>query len=147
MSHTVTLGGERLGGGKKQKVTMHGYERSTHDLSRIWRSTMSPGTLVPFIKEVALPGDTFDIELNTSVLTLPTIGPLFGTFKLHQDVFMVPMRLYNAQLHMNMVEIGLDMSKVIMPQVELMGNNPLTTLPIDNQQINPSCIFKYLYRS
>lgn len=144
MGHSVTLGGERLGGGKKNKVYLHGYERSTHDLSRIWRSTMSPGTLVPFIKELALPGDTFDINLDVSALTLPTIGPLFGSFKLHMDVFSVPMRLYNAGLHMNMINIGMDMSKVLIPQVELAANNPVPTKPIDNQQINPSCIFKYL---
>ena len=44
------------------KVELHNYERSTHDLGYIWRSTMSAGTLVPFMTQVALPGDTFDIE-------------------------------------------------------------------------------------
>ena len=47
----VTIGGDRLGSGNKQKVAMHGYERSNHDLSYIWRNTMSPGTLVPFMSE------------------------------------------------------------------------------------------------
>ena len=47
-----TLGGDRLGSGKKMKVAMHNYERSTHDLGYIWRSTMAPGTLVPFMKKV-----------------------------------------------------------------------------------------------
>ena len=42
---TKTLGGDRLGSGKKQKISMHGYERSTHDLGYIWRSTMACGTL------------------------------------------------------------------------------------------------------
>lgn len=144
MGHSVTLGGERLGGGKKQQVHMHGYERSTHDLSRLWRSTIAPGTLVPFLKEVALPGDTFDIDLNCDVLTLPTIGPLFGTYKLHLDVFMVPIRLYQAALHMNMLNVGNDMSQIALPQVELAANNPVITQPIENQQMNTSCIFRYL---
>lgn len=144
MGHNVTLGGDRLGGGKKNTVHLHGYERSTHDLSRLWRSTMAPGTLVPFLKEVALPGDTFDIELESSALTLPTIGPLFGSFKLHKDIFLVPMRLYQAALHMNMLNVGNDMSQIALPQVELAANNPVTTQPIDNQQVNPSCIFRYL---
>ena len=50
--------------------------RSTHDLSYLWRSSMSAGTLVPFMSELALPGDSFDINLNCEVLTLPTIGPI-----------------------------------------------------------------------
>ena len=57
-----TLGGDRLGSGKKMTVDFHGYERSTHDLSYLWRSTMAAGTLVPFMSEIALPGDTFDIS-------------------------------------------------------------------------------------
>ena len=69
-----TLGGERLGAGKKMKVAMHNYERSTHDLGYIWRSTMAAGTLVPFIKEIALPGDTFDINLNADVKTYIVTG-------------------------------------------------------------------------
>ena len=52
---TKTLGGDRLGSGKKQKISMHGYERSTHDLGYIWRSTMACGTLVPFMNIVGLP--------------------------------------------------------------------------------------------
>ena len=51
MSQRVTIGGERLGAGKKMKAEMHEYERSTHDLSYAWRSTMSAGTLVPFLKK------------------------------------------------------------------------------------------------
>lgn len=140
----VTLGGERLGSGNKQKVHMHNYERSTHDLSYIWRSTMASGTLVPFMTEVALPGDTFDINLNCDVLTHPTIGPLFGTYKIQLDVFQIPIRLYNAELHMNMLGIGRDMSKVLLPQLLLTAHPPALGKPIDNQQINPSCIFSYL---
>lgn len=144
MGLTRTLGGDRLGGGKKQKVHMHGYERTNHDLSYVWKSTMACGTLVPFMVEVALPGDTFDIDLHTDVLTHPTIGPLFGSFKVHTDVFQVPIRLYQAALHMNMLDIGMDMSKILLPRVKINAVQPDIAQPIDNQQINPSSIFKYL---
>ena len=80
MSTEKTLGGDRLGSGNKMKVSLHGYERSTHDLSYMFRTTMSAGTLVPFMSEVALPGDTFDIDLSANVLTHPTVGPLFEGF-------------------------------------------------------------------
>jgi hypothetical protein len=146
MSIKKTLGGDRLGSGKKMTVSYKNYERSTHDLSYIWRSTMATGTLVPFMKQVALPGDTFDIDLNADVKTLPTVGPLFGSFKLQLDVFMIPMRLYNSQLHMNKLNVGMDMSKVKFPMISILtnkldSNNPL---PIELQQINPSSLLSYL---
>ncbi len=137
----VTLGGERLGSGNKQKVNLHNYERSTHDLGYKWRSTMASGTLVPFMTELGLPGDTFDIDLDIDIMTGPTTGPLFGSFKVQLDVFACPIRLYNGKLHMNMLNIGLDMAKVKLPQIEIAGSG--TTREKDGQ-INPSSIFSYL---
>jgi len=93
-----TLGGDRLGGGKKMKVDLHGYERSNHNLSEAWRSSMASGTIVPYFKKVALPGDTFDLDMHAEVMTLPTNGPLFGTYQLQIDMFQIPIRLYEAQL-------------------------------------------------
>ena len=140
----VTLGGERLGSGNKQKIGMRNYERSTHDLSRVWKSSMSCGTLVPFMKEFALPGDTFDIDLFCEVLTLPTVGPLFGSFKVQLDIFSVPLRLYNRQLYTNKLDIGLDMSVVKLPTVGLQHSYKFGDEYNDNSQVNASCIFKYL---
>jgi len=141
----VTIGGERLGSGKKMKAYLHNYERSTHDLSYVWRSTMSAGTLVPFMSEVALPGDTFDIDLNADIMTNPTIGPLFGSYKVQLDVFQVPIRLYQAKLHMNMLNIGRDMSKVKLPVLRVTASNVNSdNSNLDNAQINPSSILSYL---
>lgn len=144
MSKSVTLGGDRLGGGKKQKVHLHGYERSTHDLSYIWRSTMSAGTLVPFMKKLALPGDTFDINLDAYVNTLPTIGPLFGSYKLQLDVFQAPIRLYQGQLHNNKLKIGMNMADVKLPIFGLTQTPITNATDFDNCQMNPSCILAYL---
>ena len=149
MSMQKTLGGDRLGSGKRMKVNLHGYERSNHDLGYIWRSTMAPGTLVPFIVEVGLPGDTFDIDLNAFVNTHPTIGPLFGSMKLQLDVFQAPIRLYNGKLHNNKLGIGLNMSSIKLPTLELtapmLDSSDWSDLPDpDNIQINPSCILSYL---
>ncbi len=141
-----TLGGDRLGSGKKMKVHLHNYERSTHDLSYLWRSTMSAGTLVPFMSEIALPGDTFDINLDCDIKTHPTIGPLFGSYKVQLDVFIAPIRLYNAYLHNNKLGIGLTMNKVFLPVLDLEApqTDPADAADIDNMQINPSCILSYL---
>lgn len=152
--NTVTLGGERLGSGKKEKIALKNFERSNHDMSYAWRSTMSTGTLVPFMCEVGLPGDTFDIDLNAHILTHPTIGAMFGTAKIQLDVFQVPIRLFQGALHMNMLKIGLDMSKVKLPLLRLEartlsggqpdGNQGVNTNLLENSQINPSCVLNYL---
>ena len=76
---------------------------------------MGVGTLVPCLKLIGLPGDTFDIDIDTKVLTHPTVGPLFGNYKMQIDIFTAPFRLYNAMLHNNALNIGLDMSKVKLP--------------------------------
>ena len=112
----VNIGKNTLGDNNKMSVSLKEYGRSTHDLSYAWRSPMGVGTLVPFMKLIALPGDTFDIELDTKVLTHPTVGPLFGQFKMQLDVFTCPLRLYQAQLHNNALNIGLDMKKVKLPK-------------------------------
>lgn len=140
----ITLGGDRLGSGKKEKVYLHGYERSTHDLSFAWRSSMSAGTLVPFLSMPALPGDTIDIDLDCDVKTLPTIGPLFGSYKVQLDVFQIPIRLYNGKLHMNMLNIGMNMEEVGLPQLQLKATSNDKKRYGNNEQVNPSSILKYL---
>jgi hypothetical protein len=145
MGITKTLGGDRLGSGSKQKVQLHNYERSTHDLGYLWRSTMSAGTLVPFLSEVALPGDTFDINLQCDIKTHPTIGPLFGSYKVQLDVFQAPFRLYHALLHNNKLGVGLNMSQIKLPQIGFIAYKPGTEPEdIDNSQINPSSLMAYL---
>ena len=129
------LGGDRLGSGNKQEISLRNYERSTHDLGYIWRSSMASGTLVPFMSEVGLPGDSFDIDLDCDVKTLPTLGPLFGSYKVQLDVFECPVRLYNGKLHMNMLNIGMDMSEVLLPQLEMYSYYDATKG--DNQQVTP----------
>ena len=141
------LGGKRLGSGSKMSVQMRNYERSTHDLSKTWMSSASPGTLIPFMKLVALNGDTFDIDLNAMVRTVPTIAPLFGSFKLQLDVFEVPMRLYNGLLHNNAINIGMDMSQVLIPKLALTynaGKKINNNLSYSTRQINPSSLISYM---
>lgn len=137
----VTLGGDRLGAGKQQKVDLHNFSRSSHDLSYLWRSTMSSGTIVPFMSEVALPGDSFDIDLECDIKTHPTIGPLFGSYKVQLDVFTCPIRLYNGKLHMNMLNIGLDMAQIKLPQLLMTADDDKIS---DNSQINASSLFSHL---
>lgn len=116
MSITKSIGKNTLGSGNTLKVDLKTYNRSTHNLSYAWRSSMGVGTLVPCMKLIGLPGDTFDIDIDTKVLTHPTVGPLFGSYKLQIDIFTAPFRLYNAMLHNNALNVGLDISKVKLPK-------------------------------
>jgi len=140
----TTIGGDRLGSGNKLITTDKEFGYSTHDMSYIFRSTMASGTLVPFISELALPGDRFKIDLNTHILTHPTIGPLFGSYKVQLDVFSVPIRLYNGLLQNNKIDIGLKMDKIKLPTIRIKGQNLQIDDTIDKQQINTSSLLSYL---
>lgn len=143
-----TLGGDRLGSGNKMKVAMHNYERSTHDLGNVFRTTMSPGTLVPFYKKLALNGDTWSIDLSTLVRTAPAMGPLFGSYKLQLDMFTVPIRLYNGVLHNNMTKIGMDMKKVKLPKIRIksktQNREKYAIGSFQTSQISTSSLMAYL---
>ena len=115
----ITVGAERLGSGSKNDIELKNYSRSTQNLSQTWKSSISAGTLVPFMSEIALPGDDWEIELNAIIRTLPTIGPLFGSYKVQLDVFQVPFRLYQKQLKMNSLNIGMEMHNVHLPLIKV----------------------------
>lgn len=152
MGQRKTLGGDRIGSGKRQKVDTATFNRSTHDLGYTWRSTMSAGTLVPFLNEIVLPGDNLDINLGCEVLTLPTVGPLFGSMKVQLDVYTAPIRLYQGALHNNKLGIGLNMSQVKLPVLKMkipyytddQRNQMIEDGTIDNCHVNPSSILSYL---
>ena len=120
----VELGGQRLGSGGKENLELRNYERSTHDLSRGIKTTMSAGTLVPIYTTIALPGDSMDIEIDCDVKTHPTVGPLFGSYKVQIDAFVAPIRLYQGLLHMNMMGIGTQMHEVKLPQMKISAKIP-----------------------
>ena len=104
---------------------------------------MGVGTLVPCMKILGLPGDTFDINIDNKVLTHPTVGPLFGSYKMQVDIFTVPFRLYIATLHNNALNVGMDMSKVKIPIYKVEQKAGTEELP-SGLKYSTSCIFTYL---
>lgn len=144
MSISKSIGKNTLGGGNSMQVDLKTYNRSTHNLSYAWRSSMGVGTLVPCMKIVGLPGDTFDIDIDTKVLTHPTVGPLFGSYKLQIDIFTAPIRLYNAMLHNNTLNVGLDMSKVKLPIYSATMTNNGTIEESTKLTYSSSSILAYL---
>lgn len=142
------LGGKRLGSGSKMEVQMHNYERSTHDLSKVWRSTMGTGTLVPFMTQIGLNGDTFEIDMNAAIHTLPTSGPLFGAFKVQYDIFSVPIRLYNAKLHNNAIGVGMDMAKIKLPKKKIsIATGNYSSDDIENETLKGMLEWKFIDQS
>ena len=145
----VSIGKNTLGGGKKMMTRLNNYNRSTHDLSHICRTSASVGTLIPTLYHLVLPGDTFPIQTRCHTLTHPTVGPLFGSFKQQNDFFFCPIRLYNAMLHNNALNIGLNMKQVKFPiyavpynlytdKKEMVGSNGSLL-----NEVNPSSLVAY----
>ena len=87
-----------LGDNNKMHIRLREYDMSTQNLSYVFRSTMGVGMLVPFMKIVCQKGDIFDIKLANKTMTHPTLGPLFGSFKLQHFIFTAGFRLYNSFL-------------------------------------------------
>ena len=86
----VNIGKNTLGDSNKMSVSLKEYGRSTHNLSCAWRSPMGVGTLVPFMKILGLPGDTFEIDLDTRIMTHPTIDRYSETSSSRQMYLRVP---------------------------------------------------------
>ena len=137
------FGGQRLGSGASVYQNEVNFGRSTFNRNKVVRTTMSPGTLVPLYTEIGLTGDTIDIDLESIVKTLPTIGPLFGSFKFQVDAFQIPMRLFNNLMRMNRNDIGLRMKDVYIPQMELTYLQPHMKT-INRGLFEPSSIMSYL---
>nr|DAE73390.1 MAG TPA: Major capsid protein [Microviridae sp.] len=147
MSIQKNIGKNTIGDNNKMAVSLHEYNMSTHDLSTIVRNTQSPGTLVPNLCLVGQKGDTFDIDVDANVLTHPTTGPLFGSFKLEHHIYAAPVRLYNSWLHNNRTKIGLNMAQVKLPQIYVTLNSQYDTITTEEEQwnqVNPSCLLAYL---
>lgn len=131
-----TIGKNTIGDNNKMNVNLKEYNRSTHDLSFKILNTQAPGTLVPLYKRVVLPGDKIELNTDVSILTHPTVGPLFGSFKWQMDYFFVPLRLYNSWLHNNRLTIGLDMSQIKLPIMNITA--------ADGEEFSHSSLISYL---
>lgn len=138
------LGGDRLGSGNKMQVEMHDWGKSTHNVSRKLKTSMGVGTLVPCLKELVTPGSEYRIKINADLISKPTNGPLFGSFKYQVDTFFCPFRLYNAFLHNNKLGIAMQINQIKLPQMELEAGQLDYTKNLDNQQISSSNVLAYL---
>lgn len=140
-----TLGGDRLRSESKMEVYLPNFGRSSHNIGKIIRTSQACGTIVPYWCQIGLDGTTFYIDITTKVKTLPTTGPVFGSFKHQIDVFVIPIRLYIAALHNNALGVGLNMSKVLLPSFSV--STAIASIyenDTNRGQVNPSSLLAYL---
>lgn len=139
MAITRTIGKNTLGDNNKMHVRLREYDMSSQNLSFVFRSTMGVGMLVPFMKILCQKGDIFDIKLTNKTMTHPTLGPLFGSFKLQHFIFTAGFRLYNSWLHNNRTGIGMKMSDIKFPTTASLFKNTRIS-----QKNNPSSLYSYI---
>lgn len=140
-----TLGGDRLRSESKMEVYLPNFGRSSHNIGKIIRTSQACGTIVPYWCQIGLDGTTFYIDITTKVKTMPTTGPVFGSFKHQIDVFVIPIRLYIAALHNNALGVGLNMSKVLLPRfLVYSANTSIYKNDTNRGQVNPSSLLSYL---
>lgn len=140
-----TLGGDRIRSESKMEVYLPNFGRSSHNVGKIIRTSQACGTIVPYWCQIGMDGTTFYLDITTKVKTLPTTGPVFGSFKHQIDVFVIPIRLYIAALHNNALGVGLNMSKVLLPQFQVYtANTSIYENDTNRGQVNPSSLLAYL---
>lgn len=140
-----TLGGDRIRSESKMEVYLPNFGRSSHNIGKIIRTSQACGTIVPYWCQIGLDGTTFYIDITTKVKTLPTTGPVFGSFKHQIDVFVIPIRLYIAALHNNALGVGLNMSKVLLPTFNAYSSyTSIYENDTNRGQVNPSSLLSYL---
>lgn len=150
MSKTVNLGGDRIGSGGKMQEELNNFYRSNHNLNAGRFTTMAPGVLYPIYCLPAMPDDAFEFDINAFMRTVPTKGPLYGSFKLQVDFFACPIRLYQGILHNNPTRIGLKMQQVKLPRLQystLWDSNEAEQQIKDgtffDSQTSPSSLLRY----
>lgn len=123
------------------EVDLNTYGRSTFNTSTKLVTSMSSGTVVPVWVHLGLPGAHLKIKQNAKVITQPTVAALLSSFDLELHTFEAPLRLYQAELMMDKLDVGLDISQIKLPQMQLLAAQGAREL---QEQIHPSSIFNYL---
>lgn len=147
MSITKTLGGDRVGSGQKMTVQLENFGRASFNIGGIIATDQAVGTIVPYFCDIATNGTTYYIDMATKTRTLPTVGPLFGSFKHQLDWFSIPIRLYIGALHNNALGIGMNMAQIKMPKMDFLvyydSQTPYTE-QFNNKQISQDSLIAYL---
>ena len=128
-------------------VQLENFGRSSHNIGGIIATDQAAGTIVPYFCDIATNGTTYYIDMATKTRTLPTVGPLFGSFKHQLDWFSIPIRLYIGALHNNALGIGMNMAQIKMPKMDFLvyyDNQTPYTEQFNSKQISQDSLVAYL---
>lgn len=138
------IGGDRIGSGAKMMVSAEGYGYSTHDVSKVRRTSMSFGTIVPMGIWMLTSGSRLRMRLDALITSNALLYQLYGSAKFQIDVFSARMALYNPKMLLNLNDQGYEISDIKFPQLQLMTKGIESAANISNQQVNPSSLLRYL---
>lgn len=138
------LGGDRIGSGKKMTVAAHGYGFSTHDVSKVRRTSISFGTIVPMYTWLMTTGSRLRLRLDALITSNALNYQLYGSAKFQLDVFSTRIAVYNPKMSLNLNDQGYSISDIKFPQMELTTNGIEDFNRIDTAQVNPSSLLRYL---
>ena len=128
-------------------VQLENFGRASFNIGGIIATDQAAGTIVPYFCDIATNGTTYYIDMATKTRTLPTVGPLFGSFKHQLDWFSIPIRLYIGALHNNALGIGMNMAQIKMPKMDFLvyydSQTPYTE-QFNNKQISQDSLVAYL---
>lgn len=140
------IGGDRIGSGNKMTVSAHGYGYSTHDVSKVRRTSMSFGTIVPMGMWLLTTGSRLRIKMDALITSNALLYQLYGSAKFQVDVFSARMALYNPKMLLNLNDQGYDIKDIKFPLMELWTRSitDVNTQNITTHQVNPSSLLRYL---
>lgn len=128
-------------------VQLENFGRASFNIGGIIATDQAAGTIVPYFCDIATNGTTYYIDMATKTRTLPTVGPLFGSFKHQLDWFSIPIRLYIGALHNNALGIGMNMAQIKMPKMDFLvyydSQTPYTE-QFNSKQISQDSLVAYL---
>lgn len=138
------IGGDRIGSGNKMSVTAAGFGYSTHDVSKVRRTSMSFGTIVPMGMWLMTSNSRMRMELDALITSNALLYQLYGSAKFQLDVFSTRIALYNPKMLLNLNDQGYEIGDIKFPLMDLRTNNYDGVENISNQQVNPSALLRYL---
>lgn len=146
MSNQNLAGKTTLHDGQGELDAAIGQRKKTkRDLSRKIELPAAPGVCYPYIIDAPTNTDEYEIDVETLVQTIPTVGPLHGNFEMNIDFFRIKARHYNPILHNVPVNIARRMDKVLLPQAKVTVANPSAYIGKPNQQqVASDSVIKYL---
>lgn len=133
---------------KIPKLIVSKKPRSNFNLQRVNRITAAPGLAIPVLTEDVLPDDTFKLDIESLIKTMPMLSPVLGSFKVSFHMFFAPWRLYSKTLSSNAVRNrkgtgSLGVSTLPLPYF-LLPNKVSDLATMERRGVAPGSLWDYL---